>query len=424
MNGWILNCAKAIGLSHMESNIPCQDNVITIYKNGVSVVVLSDGCGSAHFADEGSLNLVNNMCERLCNNFDEYYQYNEIELKKMIVESILRDVNEYAELHFQEINKYFNTEKGRNNLNQIKHYEIMKLLPKEDQKRLIYATLYDATLLFVAIKKDKCLIGHCGDGFIIGYKNDIFEIVSEEPKIGERNETNYPSSVYYLSKAYKDEHYWDLFRIIKMDHNDFTGFTLMSDGAEKSLISFKNNVTTPAKNNNELLYEVVRNETPEDASRYLQELLEQTYRSRENAYGDLVEITDDDVSIAVMVYNTSSNNTNPVKETSDVNSLQTADIINNNKLDYKEDLKELMTKRGKDDLDIELYELCCKCIDFYLSECKNQPNLDKDFKAVMRNKFSLSWMKFVQIATYGCLLKIWKQKNPENNGTRGSLKDD
>ena len=55
-------------------------------------------------------------------------------------------------------------------------------------------------------------------------------------------------------------------------------------------------------------YEIVSNESPNDASKYLNDLLEKTYRERLDSEGDLIEITDDDVSVAVMVYNQLHNN--------------------------------------------------------------------------------------------------------------------
>ena len=301
MANWLLNSAKVIGLSHIEDEIPCQDSVITVCKNNISVAVLSDGCGSAHFSQYGSKIVVEKVSEFLCDNFDKLYVQDEDSIRKTITDLVLDNVNKFAIANIKAINKYFETDLGKRNFNKVTSYEIMRLLPKSDAQKLLYETLFDATVLFVAVKDNKCLVGHCGDGFILGYKNNEFEVVSEEPKLGERNETNYPSSVYNLSKAYNNKKYWDMFRIIKIDSNSYLGFTLMSDGAEKSLVSIKGGISKPVKNNNALLYEIVCNEKPEDATKFLTELLEQTYRERTNSDGDLVEITDDDVSVALMV---------------------------------------------------------------------------------------------------------------------------
>lgn len=355
MANWILNSAKAIGLSHIEDKIPCQDSVITVCKNNVYTAVLSDGCGSSHFSEYGSKIVVEKVSEFLCDNFDKLYTQDEDSIRKAITGLVLDNVNEFAIANIKTINKYFETDLGKKNYNNVTSYEIMRLLPKEDAQKLLYETLFDATVLFVAVKDNKCLVGHCGDGFILGYKNNEFEVVSEEPKLGERNETNYPSSVYYLYKAYNDKKYWDLFRIIKIDSNSFLGFTLMSDGAEKSLVSIKGGSSTPRKHNNALLYEIVYNEKPEVATRYLTELLEETYRERTNNDGDLVELTDDDVSIALMV---SSNYKVAEKEFRE--SIEEDNVTEEQKenikvvMFYDKKLRKILSIKG--DLDVDKYE--------------------------------------------------------------------
>lgn len=346
MEKWLLNSAKAIGLSHIEDNIPCQDSAITINKNSVYVAVLSDGCGSAYFAHYGSKILVEKVSEYLCDSFDNLYSQNEDSIRKTITNLILDNVIQYAKDHISIINNYFQTEKGKNNYNKVTRYEIMSKLTKDDALKLLYETLFDATVLFVAIKNDKCLIGHCGDGFILGYKNDEFEVISEEEKLGERNETNYPSSIYNLSKAYNDDRYWDLFRIIKKDKNDYIGYTLMSDGAEKSLVSIKKDSSVPIKNNNILLYDIVHNEKPEDATKYLTELLEEAYREREYGDGELVEITDDDVSVAILLSSKYKNSDDIEIKPDETNSILSRD---NDLMFYDKKLRIILSRNGEFD---------------------------------------------------------------------------
>lgn len=409
MAEWLLNSAKVIGLSHIEEEIPCQDSVITVCKNNVSVAVLSDGCGSAHFSQYGSKIVVEKVSEFLCDNFDKLYVQDEDSIKKTITDLILDNVNKFAIANIKDINKYFETDLGKRDYNKVNSYEIMRLLPKSDAQKLLYETLFDATVLFVAVKDNKCLVGHCGDGFILGYKNNEFEVVSEEPKLGERNETNYPSSVYNLSKACNDKEYWDLFRIIKIDSNSYLGFTLMSDGAEKSLVSIKGDISKPIKKNNALLYDIVYNEKPEKATEYLTLQLEQTYRERTNNDGDLVEITDDDVSVALMV---SSNYKVAKIEARESNKEDT--IIEEPKeniktvMFYDEKLRRRLYIKGV--LDIDKYEWLDSVFKYSIEKYKESKYDTKTYDDLLVKQFHVDKEDLRQIYFYGEKCGVIKAK--------------
>ncbi len=343
MQKWILNSAKAIGLSHIDERIPCQDSVMTLSENGVDIAVLSDGCGSSHFSHYGSSIVVDVVGKYICNHFDEIYKDSNDKIKRNITHIILDSIEIYAEKNINKIDEYFATEEGQKNLKKVSNFDIMSVLSKDDSKRLLNITLFDATVLFVALKKEKCLIGHCGDGFILGAKDGTFEILSEEEKSGERNVTNYPSSVYYLSKGYANESVWDNFRIKKIDENEYQGFTLMSDGAEKSLMHINKGISTPVIKNNELLYEIVCNEKKEDATDYLNDLLEKTYRERENNAGEMVDITDDDVSVAIIVSKDYFSNQSEESSTSTTiqNKIELREMF------YEEKLRTLLSHKGE-----------------------------------------------------------------------------
>jgi hypothetical protein len=390
---WILNSAKAIGLSHIDENIPCQDSVKTLTQNGVDVAVLSDGCGSAHFAEYGSALVVDKVSSYLVNNFDFLYGLSEIEVKKIITKVILDGVNEYVKNNINVINKYFETEKGKRNYNKVSNYEIMRLLSSLDAKNLLYSTLFDATILFVSIKDDKCLIGHCGDGFILGKQNDEFSVLSEEPKTGERNVTTYPSVIYYFSLGYKNDKEWNSFRIYKLNPNDYQGFTLMSDGAEKSLIRITNDISTPIKANNEILYQIVTNETEEDASIYLKEQLEQAYRERKNSNGDIVEITDDDVSIAIIA----------AIDEIDTN-IDDTDALLNEPMYFDTALRKILTIGFY--FNNEKYIWLKKVFTFLVKEYTKKPFDINHFKALLSNVFYADIKDINQIIIYGVKLKI------------------
>ena len=157
-------------------------------------------------------------------------------------------------------------------------YEISSSLKKEEVDRLFIRQTFDATVLFVAVKDDKYITGHCGDGFILALKNSKMCVMSEEPKTGASNETNYPSTILALVSAEHKDEYYNLFRIQKGKVDEYDGFLLMSDGAEKTLVKKVNKVSVPAINNDSILFEIVSNETEKDATNYLVDLLERVVK--------------------------------------------------------------------------------------------------------------------------------------------------
>ena len=64
-----LGCAVQ-GNGHFANNIPCQDKVASLRKNGVSVIALADGAGSAKLSHYGAEKVTQFVCEKLCSNFD------------------------------------------------------------------------------------------------------------------------------------------------------------------------------------------------------------------------------------------------------------------------------------------------------------------------------------------------------------------
>jgi len=54
MSKWIVTAASQIGTSHIDSNIPCQDSFTVEQNKNWLAIVVSDGAGTAKFADKGS----------------------------------------------------------------------------------------------------------------------------------------------------------------------------------------------------------------------------------------------------------------------------------------------------------------------------------------------------------------------------------
>lgn len=395
MQDWILNSARAIGLSHISDNRPCQDNVKTLKKNDVVVAVLSDGCGSAYFSEIGSKLVVDKVSEYLCDNFDDLINQNEIDIKKVIVNLVLENVDKFAKNNINFINNYFTSDLGKRYYDNACNFEIMKKLSKEDAQKLLMAILFDATVLFVAIKGDQCLLGHCGDGFILGYIDGTFEVLSEEPKEGARNETHYPSSIYYLYKGYKDEKMWDYFRINKINPNKYLGFTLMSDGAEKSLVSLKDGESFPKISNNRLLYDILSNETEENAAKYLEDLLLETYRELE-INNEIIEVSDDDVSVALILstdykFETANEqNYEPINE--EENQIKQEQF-------FSQKLKKVLTKNSI--FDYDKFEWLHEVFSFCIEEYIKNPFYEEKFIEYLKNKFYADDEDIKMINFYG-----------------------
>ena len=64
-----LGCAVQ-GNGHIANNIPCQDKVASLSENGVSVIALADGAGSAKLSHFGAEKITRLVCKKLCSDFD------------------------------------------------------------------------------------------------------------------------------------------------------------------------------------------------------------------------------------------------------------------------------------------------------------------------------------------------------------------
>ena len=301
MSEWKRNSAKAIGLSHETAGIPCQDDAKAAFIDGVNIIALSDGCGSSGISEIGSEAVVNLLCEFIPLHFDELFAEDELSIKKTITSALMERYEACLKENEHRVKRYTSSSRGMNALAELRESDIALSLNPRDLRTLYERMLFDATVLFAAVKGDRFLIGHCGDGFILGIKDKKLTIVSQEPKGGDSNETIYPSNILALIQAYGDEKKWDSFRILKGTNQAYSGFILLSDGSEKSLLRKTKGIYSPVLTNDSLLFEITANENEEDGKRYLTEILEKEYRCVENEKGESRDITEDDVSVAIMV---------------------------------------------------------------------------------------------------------------------------
>lgn len=186
-----LQCAVQ-GRSHIKTEIPCQDKTFTSIENGVSVIALADGAGSANLSHFGAERITQFICKDLTENFDAYFNMEDgVSVKKEIMLKINIELN---------------------------------YLSKDLQCELKDLA---STLMFVAVKDEQFIISHIGDG-VVGYLKDDKLRVASQPENGEfTNTTVFTTSKDALTTM----------KLIKGNIGDIQGFVLMSDGTEVSLYS-------------------------------------------------------------------------------------------------------------------------------------------------------------------------------------------
>ena len=193
-------CAVA-GRGHIAAGIPCQDKTYAVEQDGVSVIVLADGAGSARFSHEGAEIVCREAAKLLIQSFDSYYEEEDAGVvKRAVLQHLLATLKQEAELLECDI---------------------------EDLA---------STLLLAAIKEERCILMHLGDGVIGCLKGGEMRVASH-PDNGEFiNSTEFVTSPSAISSL----------RIRKGESGDIAGFVLMSDGAEESLYDRHGKVLAPA----------------------------------------------------------------------------------------------------------------------------------------------------------------------------------
>lgn len=162
------------GAVHKANNIPCQDKTYYIKSSDYACIALADGAGSRRFSDIGAQITTRTVCEYFC----KHQELNKEELLNSIK---------------------INLNKSEYNYNDL-----------------------SSTLLFVFVKNNKAIIGHIGDGFIIGIHDNKAEILSYPHNGCEPNITYFTTDI-NVSQNFRTKD------IDLSDYNNYT-FFLTSDG--------------------------------------------------------------------------------------------------------------------------------------------------------------------------------------------------
>jgi serine/threonine protein phosphatase PrpC len=196
---WKIAGAAIIGTSHISSNTECQDKIDYNDESDTICIALADGAGSCKYSGIGAEISCKATIDYLKQKFDLFWRLAEKEVKRTIIHGIMTRLGiEASKLHC-------------------------------DKSEL------SSTLLFAAIKGNRFIIGHIGDGVICGEKDNALVLLSA-PENGEFANTTY----FVTSNNYKHH-----FRIYRGDVSEFSSFYLMSDGASESLFHKKTQKISP-----------------------------------------------------------------------------------------------------------------------------------------------------------------------------------
>lgn len=242
MSKWKASAISERGLGHIACGLPCQDVALTGERNATVAIALSDGAGSATQSDIGASLAAKTALDLLLDQFDYLYYSDELNVKKLIIKQIVAMLKERA---------------------------------ASDSESL---RAYSATLLAVAIKGERYIAIHVGDGVIGALIGDDICVLSY-PSNGEHaNETIFINS----EGAYQD------MRLLRARASAVSGFILMSDGSEHSLYDKVGHTLAPAIVK---LFAARLDMPQEQFDRELQGLLKE----------QIVQRTSDDCSIALLV---------------------------------------------------------------------------------------------------------------------------
>lgn len=239
---WKSSNYEVIGRYHLKHGLPCQDKTLRLDHDGVSIIALADGAGSAKDSEAGAKAAVESAAHFVGRNFDALVNTADgSDVKLQIYETVISKLQEVS---------------------QFMECQITDLA---------------STLLLAAVKDDAFLIVHIGDG-VIGYLENSELKVASSPQNGEfANETVFMTSVGAQQ----------MINITKGKIGQIEGFVLMSDGTASSFYNHKRGqLAAPLKSifkKNSLLSNV-------DATHWLKGIFDEFIVTR----------TTDDCSIAVM----------------------------------------------------------------------------------------------------------------------------
>ena len=191
-SGITVGCVTIIGQKHISRQVPCEDASFALQKNGVSVVCIADGAGGKKYthARFGSACAVKTIAEILTDHFDALYSENREAAVRSYLMAKIRI--EFADII---------AEKELDTLDQL-----------------------SCTLLFVAVKDRRMIIGHLGDGLVVRISPSGLSPFSMP-----QNEKD--GTTFFITAG----HAADYMRFIKTTVDDCHAVALMTDGVQDNV---------------------------------------------------------------------------------------------------------------------------------------------------------------------------------------------
>lgn len=193
---WNLLDSTRQGRSHVKQGTPCQDKTYCQSYDDTYVITLADGAGSARLSHYGAECVTKCIADELGSHFESYWDETEARIAK---ERLFHEISE----------------------------SLQQIAEQQDCQLKDLAS----TLLAVAVKDERYIILHLGDG-VIGYCKEGVLKVASAPNNGEfANTTVFTTSSDACSQM----------KVFRGPLNGINGFVLMSDGPEACLYDKKNN---------------------------------------------------------------------------------------------------------------------------------------------------------------------------------------
>ena len=200
--GITVGAITTIGNKHVNRGTPCEDASYAVTKNGVSVVCIADGAGGKQYTDArfGSDCAVHVISDTLCGHFDALYSENREAAVRGYLMAKLR----------------------------VAFAGIM------EERTIDVIDRLSCTLLFVAVKDRRMMIGHIGDGLIVRISPSGVSPISMP-------QNDKDGKTYFVTAAHADNY----MRLLKTTVDDVHAIALMTDGVQDSVYNEEAGLVKP-----------------------------------------------------------------------------------------------------------------------------------------------------------------------------------
>lgn len=221
------------GLSHLETDTECQDYVRFDQIGDTTMLVVSDGAGSASHGQVGATRVADCVSEYILNQADDTLArpFSNQKLLLGIVELGILDARSRVVVEQERINE----QQKITLTNRVVDF-LMRRETKEPEPQFVSLGDYAATLLVAIVSPLETLFVHLGDGYGFGLKYQLDEKSAEATV--QQVTASFPENGEYANETYffTDEQWREHLRISGLGEGvDFA--VVMSDGAEPFFVS-------------------------------------------------------------------------------------------------------------------------------------------------------------------------------------------